>query len=127
MYARFLVCSLLVVLCCAFQAGAAAAAGVGPALAVEDAAAYIAATGDLVLLDVRNSEELEEGAYPGALNIPLKELESRLQEIPSGRPVLIYCARGVRAKKAYDLLRVGRPDIQNLVFIRGTPDFRGVK
>lgn len=45
----------------------------------------------LVLLDVRPSHEFEQGHFPGALSIPLSELESRLSEIPQGHEVVAYC------------------------------------
>ena len=88
-----------------------------------EAARYIADTRDLVLLDVRNPEELADGQYPGALNIPIRELEARIAEVPTDKPVLIYCARGVRAERAYRLLAAARPQT-HLAFIKGTPDWK---
>ena len=42
------------------------------------------------LLDVRQPEEYERGHIPGALLIPLPELEERLGEIDPKKPVLAY-------------------------------------
>ncbi|AUW40100.1 rhodanese-like domain-containing protein [Serratia liquefaciens] len=44
-----------------------------------------------LLLDVRPHEEYALGHLPGALNIPLEELERRLAELPEGREVVAYC------------------------------------
>ena len=47
---------------------------------------------DLVtVLDVRPDDEFALGHLPGALNIPLAELERRLGELPKGREVIAYC------------------------------------
>ncbi len=45
----------------------------------------------VVLLDVRPSHEFVQGHFPGALSIPLSELESRLSEIPEDHEVVAYC------------------------------------
>lgn len=63
--------------------------------------------GDVVLLDVRPGEEYAHGHVPGAVNIPLEELEQRLDELPAGQEVVAYC-RGpycLLAVEAVALLR----------------------
>ncbi len=47
--------------------------------------------GDVVVLDVRPLEEYQAGHIPGARSIPVKELESRLGEIPADLEVVAYC------------------------------------
>jgi len=49
------------------------------------------ARGEVTLLDVRPAEEYRAGHIPGARSIPLKELESRLGEIPADQEVVAYC------------------------------------
>ena len=46
---------------------------------------------DFVVLDVRSREGFKEGHIPGAVNIPLQELEGRLKELPKDREVISYC------------------------------------
>ena len=63
---------------------------VGPEMRVEadDLDAALAAP-NVVLLDVREPWELEEyGTRPGYINIPLGELESRLDELPKDKTIL---------------------------------------
>lgn len=79
--------------------------------------------GDIVILDVRNPDELKNGFYPGSLNIPMSELEKRLSEVPHGATVLIHCARGVRAKKAEEIIKPLRPDLK-ILYIAGKPIFK---
>ena len=45
----------------------------------------------VTLLDVRPEDEFVLGHLPGAINIPLRELTSRLRQLPPGREVVAYC------------------------------------
>ena len=45
------------------------------------------------VLDVRPEDEFEQGHLPGALNIPLSQLERRLAELPPDREI-VACCRG---------------------------------
>jgi ArsR family transcriptional regulator len=47
--------------------------------------------GSVMLLDVRPSDEYQLGHLPGALNIPLRELEQRLAELPRTQDIVAYC------------------------------------
>src|SRR2546423_4631213 len=48
-------------------------------------------SGDVVLVDVRPSEEFQAGHIAGARSIPLAELEDRLRGLPAGREVVAHC------------------------------------
>ena len=64
------------------------------------------AKGETILLDVRPEVEFQAGHLPGAVSIPLDELEQRLAEIPTGKLIVTYC-RGpycVFADEALELL-----------------------
>jgi rhodanese-related sulfurtransferase len=63
--------------------------------------------GEVTVLDVRPVEEHRAGHIPGAISIPLKELENRLSELPRGQEIVAYC-RGpycVLAIRAVEMLR----------------------
>ncbi|MET3523013.1 metalloregulator ArsR/SmtB family transcription factor [Mesorhizobium sp. M4B.F.Ca.ET.215.01.1.1] len=47
--------------------------------------------GLVTVLDVRSEDEFALGHLPGALNIPLADLERRLAELPANREVIAYC------------------------------------
>src|SRR5918999_2431171 len=61
-------------------------------------------TGEVVLIDVRPSEEFEAGHIEGARSVPLEELEDRLAELPPDREVVAYC-RGPLCAFAHEAVR----------------------
>ncbi len=66
------------------------------------------------IVDVRSVAEFQSGAYPGAVNIPVQELQHRLGELPKDRPIVVYCASGGRSAAAERLLRAnGFGDVVN--------------
>ncbi len=63
--------------------------------------------GTVTVLDVRPSEEYKAGHIPGAISIPLKELELCLSKLPRNQEIVAYC-RGpycVLAIQAVEVLR----------------------
>jgi rhodanese-related sulfurtransferase len=63
--------------------------------------------GDVVVLDVRPRDEYDQGHIPGAVSVPLAELEARLRTLRKWIEVIAYC-RGpycVLAPQAVELLR----------------------
>lgn len=50
------------------------------------------------LLDVREPEELEDGRIAGSVNIPMREVEGRLQELPIDRDIVVICHLGQRSE-----------------------------
>jgi ArsR family transcriptional regulator len=57
--------------------------------------------GTVTILDVRPEDEFALGHLPGALNIPLRELEARLGELDLGQEVVAYC-RGPYCVLSYE-------------------------
>ncbi len=80
--------------------------------------------GDVVVLDVRPNDEYASGHIPGALSIPLDELDERLGELPRETTVVAYC-RGpycVLAPLAVETLRAAGYDARRLDV--GLPEWR---
>jgi len=66
------------------------------------------------VVDVRTVEEFADGAYPGALNIPVQDLARRAGELPRGKPVVLYCASGARSAMGVRMLKAsGFTDVVN--------------
>jgi rhodanese-related sulfurtransferase len=59
-----------------------------------------------LLLDVRTPEEFATKHLPGALNVPVQELLSRLTKLgPGPRDIVVYCRSGIRSAAAAAVLR----------------------
>ena len=61
--------------------------------------------GEVVVLDVRPRHEYVSGHIPGAVSVPVDELEQRLTELPPDVDVVAYC-RGAYCVLAYDAVRL---------------------
>jgi rhodanese-related sulfurtransferase len=72
-----------------------------------DVEAVLAAPADEqpLVLDVRSSQEFSAGNIPRAVNIPVDDLRSRLDELPRDRQIAVCCQVGQRAYLATRLLR----------------------
>ena len=58
-----------------------------------------------ILLDVRNPDELESDGYiKDSINIPLGELENRMEELDRDQIYITFCAVGGRSAKAAAML-----------------------
>jgi len=66
-------------------------------------AARAADAGKLQLVDIRPEAEATEQRITHALNIPFGQLDARLGEIDTARPVAFVCRAGVRSKDAAKL------------------------
>jgi phage shock protein E len=73
------------------------------------------------IVDVRTPDEFRAGAYPGAVNIPVQALAARIGEIPKDRPVVVYCASGMRSASAAGLLGRAGYDVVNAGGLRDMP------
>ena len=61
----------------------------------------------VTVLDVRPPEEFAAGHLPGAINIPVGDLEKRLKELPKGKEVVAYC-RGPYCLMSFDAVALLR-------------------
>lgn len=73
-----------------------------------------AAPGSSMLLDVRTETEFANGHIPGAVNIPVDHLRSRLSELPRDRPIVTYCQVGQRGYLATRILLQAGFNVSNL-------------
>ncbi|HEV8471090.1 MAG TPA: MBL fold metallo-hydrolase [Candidatus Limnocylindria bacterium] len=77
-------------------------------------AAASRASDGAVLLDVREESEWRAGHAPGAIHIPYEQVRDRAGEIPAGRPIVTYCAGGIRSSLAASVLESAGRDVANI-------------
>jgi glyoxylase-like metal-dependent hydrolase (beta-lactamase superfamily II)/rhodanese-related sulfurtransferase len=70
----------------------------------------------LQLVDIRNPGEVQLGVISGAITIPVGQLPSRLDELDSTAPTVVYCAGGYRSSVAASVLReAGFDDVSDIL------------
>ncbi len=77
----------------------------------------------LNIIDVRPRELYDEGHVPGAMHIPLSELEGRLDQLNKDEEYYTICHDGKGAKKAAELL--DENDFEVTRVEQGVPDYPG--
>jgi rhodanese-related sulfurtransferase len=60
---------------------------------------------DVVLLDVREHDELAVAAVDGALHIPMRDVPARLGELDAAKPVVVMCHSGGRSRRVAEFLQ----------------------
>ena len=78
--------------------------GEHPQVDIEEVLA-VPAAGQPFLLDVRTPQEFASGHIPGAVNIPVDDLRSRMGELPRDRKIAAYCQVGQRGYLATRILQ----------------------
>ncbi len=70
-----------------------------------------------LIIDVRNKSEVDEVTFdvPNYMNIPLNELEDRINEIPKDKEIVMVCRSGERSlKTTYFLMNAGFENVFNM-------------
>ena len=71
---------------------------------------------DVVLLDVREHDELTIAAVQDALHIPMREVPVRLAELDPAKPLVVMCHSGGRSRRVAEFLKgTGFPNVFNLM------------
>ncbi len=70
----------------------------------EEGAMLIENIPGLVVLDVRTDLEYSEEHIEGAVNIPVEELEQRIDELDNSDEFLVYCRTGNRSGAAISIM-----------------------
>lgn len=69
------------------------------------------------MLDVRTPDEWDEYHAPNTTLIPLDELETRVNEVPRDKQVVLVCRSGNRSQVAYDILK--QAGFDNMTSMKG--------
>jgi hydroxyacylglutathione hydrolase len=77
-------------------------------------AAAARADAGALLLDVREESEWNSGHAASAVHIPYEQLLERAHELPLDRPIVTYCASGVRSSLASSILEASGRNVANL-------------
>ena len=74
---------------------------------------------DIIILDVRTTQEFNTGYINGAISIPVSQLTQRLGELDTGKTILVYCASGGRSSTAANTLITNGFDVEKVYNLQG--------
>jgi rhodanese-related sulfurtransferase len=84
-------------------------------ISVDDLKRRRDANEDLVLLDVREPDEIATAVIAGATTIPMAQIPGHLAELPTDRPIVVMCHHGGRSASVTGFLNAnGYPNAVNL-------------
>ncbi|HEV3346205.1 MAG TPA: rhodanese-like domain-containing protein [Methylomirabilota bacterium] len=87
-----------------------------PQISVHDLATMKEERPDLVVIDVREPFEWDEGHIEGALHVPMSEALARKELVPTDRPKAVVCAGGLRSSTVISALsRAGLTNWFNVI------------
>ena len=82
--------SLLLLWLAACQAGIPTSGAEVPRITVEELKALLDDGKQAVIVDARTAKSFEKRRVPGAISIPVREIEDRLDELPKDAPIAFY-------------------------------------
>ena len=72
-------------------------------------------SGEVLVLDVREQNEYDDGHIPGVTLIPMMQIPDRLDEIPTDQEVIVTCRSGNRSSQVAEfLVQNGFDNIHNM-------------
>lgn len=89
-------------------------------ISVEELAARRAAEPNLVLLDVREPDEVATARIDGAVHIPMREIAARIGELDASAPTAVFCHHGGRSERVAGYLAAN--GFTNIVNVDGGID-----
>lgn len=79
----------------------------------ENTANELISSNDVVIIDVRGSDEFDTGHIKGAINVPLSKIDEITYE--KDQYIIVYCASGMRSSNAAQILvDLGYENVYNL-------------
>jgi rhodanese-related sulfurtransferase len=73
--------------------------------------------GSIMLIDVREPDEYATGAFKTAVNIPTDQLEKKINDLPTDKPIVFVCSTGARSGEAYYMVKDLRPQIKDVFYL----------
>ena len=71
----------------------------------------------IYLVDVRDKDEFDKGSFKTAVNIPVDELEGKINTLPKDKPIVFVCGTGARSGESYYMLQDLRPELKNVFYL----------
>ena len=78
----------------------------------------------IMLVDTRDPDEFAKGHFKTAINIPVENLEPKIKDFPSDKPIVYVCSTGARSGEAYYMTLDVRESLKEVYYIDAEIDFK---
>ena len=79
---------------------------------------------NIMLIDVRDVDEFDQGSFKTAVNIPVDVLEDKISTLPTDKPIVFVCGTGARSGESFYMVQDLRPELKNVYYLEGTLTFK---
>jgi len=69
------------------------------------------------MVDVRDPDEYAGGHFKTAVNIPVDQLEKKVNSLPTDKPIVFVCSTGARSGESYYMLQDLKPDLKKVYYL----------
>ena len=77
----------------------------------------------IYLVDVRDPDEFDAGHFQTAVNIPVGELEDRVESLPADKPIVFVCATGARSGESFYMLQDLKPELKKVYYLEAEVEY----
>ncbi|MDO5059568.1 MAG: rhodanese-like domain-containing protein [Neisseria sp.] len=91
-----------------------------PQLPVNELKNWLDKGREILLLDVREDDEVALNRLPGSVHIPMNLLPLRQNELPDDTPIVVYCHHGIRS--LHSAMYLAEAGFENLYNLKGGID-----
>jgi rhodanese-related sulfurtransferase len=77
----------------------------------------------IYLVDVRDPDEFAAGHFQSAVNIPVGELEEKIDTLPAEKPIVFVCSTGARSGESYYMLQDIKPELKKVYYLEAEVEY----
>jgi len=78
----------------------------------------------IYLVDVRDADEFAAGHFQTAVNIPVDQLEGKIDTLPTDQPIVFVCSTGARSGESYYMLQDLKPDLKKVYYLEAEVEYK---
>ena len=76
-----------------------------------------------MLVDVRDADEYAAGHFKTAVNIPVDQLENKINSLPADKPIVFVCSTGARSGESYYMLQDLKPELKKVYYLEAEVEY----
>ena len=77
----------------------------------------------IYLVDVRDPDEFAAGHFKSAVNIPVDQLEDKINTLPADKPIVFVCSTGARSGESYYMLQDLKPELKKVYYLEAEVEY----